>query len=195
MNTEERKINIRTAKLEDAQDILDIYSYYVKNSSLTFEYEVPTEEEFKQRMVHVLEFYPYLVAESENEIIGYAYAGRFQPRDAYAWVAEMSIYLKNDVRGKGVGKSLYQLLESILKEQHIIKTIAHITLPVDKYSDFGSVPFHEKMGYQMVGKIDYLGYKFGRWYTGTYMDKLIGTPLDNMPKIRSFDTVREKYGL
>lgn len=189
------RIEIRTAKVDDAQEILNIYAYYVQHSSLTFEYEVPTVDEFKHRIAHVLEFYPYLVAESENGIIGYAYAGRFQPRAAYAWDAEMSIYLKNDVRGHGVGKSLYQLLESILREQHIIKTIAHITLPVDEYSDFGSIQFHERMGYHMAGRIDYLGYKFGRWYTGTYMDKLIGTPLDNMPDICSFDSVRDKFGL
>ncbi len=194
MSSEER-VDIRTANLDDAQDILNIYAYYVKHSSLTFEYEVPTVDEFKGRMEHILEFYPYLIAESKNGIIGYAYAGRFQPRAAYAWNAEMSIYLNKNVRGQGIGKSLYQLLEGILREQHIIKTIAHITLPVDEYSDFGSIQFHERMGYHMVGKIDYLGYKFGRWYTGTYMDKLIAAPLDNMPEICSFNSVRDKFGL
>lgn len=192
---DEKKINIRVATLDDAQDILNIYSYYVEHSSLTFEYDVPTLEEFKGRISKTLEFYPYLVAELDGEIIGYAYAGRFHPRAAYAWDAEMSIYLKKDVRGRGIGKNLYLLLENILKEQHIIKTIAHITLPVDEYSDFNSMQFHEHMGYHLAGRIDYLGYKFGRWYTGTYMDKLIGTPLDNMPEVCSFNEVRDKFGL
>ena len=189
------KVNIRVATLDDAQAILDIYSYYVTNSSLTFEYEIPTLDEFKNRISKVLEFYPYLVAELNGEIVGYAYASRFQTRAAYAWNAEMSIYLKNNTLRQGIGKSLYILLEKVLREQNIVKTIAHITLPVDKYSDFNSVQFHEHMGYNFVGKIDYLGYKFNRWYTGTYMDKLIGVPLENMPNVCAFNTVRNKFGL
>ncbi|MEI3162538.1 MAG: N-acetyltransferase family protein [Lachnospirales bacterium] len=191
----EEDINIRVATLDDAQNILNIYGYYVEHSSLTFEYEVPTVSEFKNRMSKTLEMYPYLVAELNNEIVGYAYAGRFQTRAAYAWNAEMSIYLKKDICRKGIGRKLYCLLEDILKEQHIIKTIAHITLPVDEYSDFNSMQFHKSMGYSLVGKIDYLGYKFGRWYTGTYMDKLIGVPSDNVPDICSFNEVRNKFGL
>lgn len=191
----EKDLNIRLATLDDAQDILNIYGYYVAHSSLTFEYEVPTVDEFKRRISHILEFYPYLVAESEEGIIGYAYAGRFQVRAAYAWDAEVSIYLRNDVCRQGIGKRLYLLLEDILRAQHIVKTIAHITLPVDEYSDFNSMQFHERMGYRLAGQIDYLGYKFHRWYTGIYMDKLIGTPLDTMPDVRSFHDVKDKFKL
>ena len=192
MNTE---ITIRTVTIDDAQALLDIYAYYVKNSSLTFEYEVPTIEEFKNRITHTLEIYPYLVAQSGDEIIGYAYAGRFHTRDAYAWDVEMSIYLKKNIRRQGIGKRLYSLLEEILKEQNIIKTLAHITLPVDEYSDFNSMQFHERMGYHLVGQFDHIGYKFGRWYSTIYMDKMIGVPLDDMPAIRSFHEVRANFGL
>lgn len=82
-----------------------------------------------------------------------------------------------------------------MKEQHIVKTIAHITLTVDDYLDFNSMQFHEEIGYHLVRQIDYLGYKFGRWYIGTYMDKLIGIPMDNMPEIRSFNEDRAKFKL
>lgn len=192
MNT---KIAIRTAKPDDAQALLDIYAYYVEHTTLTFEYEVPTVEDFQGRITHILEHYPYLAAESDGEIIGYAYAGRFHPRAAYEWNAEMTIYLKPDVRRQGVGRKLYSLIEEILKEQGIVKTIAIITMPIDEYSDFNSMQFHESMGYQLSCRMDHCGYKFERWYSIIYMDKVIGTPAEKMCHIRDFEEVRGKFGI
>lgn len=189
------KINIRVARIEDAKELLNIYAYYVLNSSLTFEYEVPTLEEFQNRIANTLKTYPYLVAELDNQIVGYAYASRFHARAAYAWNAEMSIYLnKNNLRC-GVGKKLYTLLEEILKAQGVVKTIALITVPEDKYSDFGSMQFHEKMGYNHVGQLIACGYKFGHWYSTLYMDKLIQLPKNNVSPIKTFDEVRENFEL
>ena len=182
----DKKMKIRVAKIEDAQALLDIYAYYVEHSALTFEYEVPSLEEFQGRIKHVLEHYPYLVAEADDEIIGYAYAGRFHPRAAYAWNAEMTIYLKQNMRRCGVGRKLYSALEEILKEQGIVKTIAIITLPIDEYSDFNSMQFHERMGYHLAGRMDYCGHKFGRWYSIIYMDKIVGIPAEEMCKIKDF---------
>lgn len=192
MNT---NIRIRTAKLEDAPALLEIYGYYIEHSTLTFEYEVPSVEEFQGRMAHIMEHYPYLVIECDDEIVGYSYAGRYHPRAAYEWNAEMTIYLKKGIRRKGIGRQVYTLLESILKEQGIVKTIASITLPIDEYSDFNSMQFHERMGYTLAGRMDYCGYKFGRWYSVIYMDKLIGTPADEMEHIKDFEEVREQFGL
>ena len=186
---------IRTAKTEDAQKLLDIYSYYVENSALTFEYETPSVSEFQKRIENTLKTYPYLVAEIDNEIVGYAYAGRFHPRAAYSWNAEMTIYLKKDVRRQGIGKKLYSLLEEILKEQGIVKTVALITFPSDEYSNFNSMQFHEKMGYNHAGRMEYCGYKFDRWYTTLHMDKIIGKPENNMKAIKTFDEVKSKFGL
>jgi len=188
-------IVIRTAKMEDAKALLDIYAYYVKHSALTFEYEVPSKEDFQNRIAHTLEHYPYLVAESEGEIIGYSYAGRFQPRAAYAWNAEMTIYLKEGVRRQGLGRRLYTQMEEILKKQGIVKLIAVITLPVDAYSDFHSMQFHEKMGFRLAGRMEYCGFKFNRWYTTICMDKLIGISKEKMEAIQDFDAVREKFQL
>lgn len=184
------KINIREANVNDAKDLLDIYSYYVKNTAVTFEYEIPTLEEFQNRISHTLEKYPYLVAESEKGILGYAYAGKYHPRAAFAWSAELAIYLKKDIRQAGIGRKLYTRLEEILKKQGVVKTIAHITMPIDEFSDFNSMQFHEKMGYKLVGKFENIGYKFGRWYSTIWMDKMIGTPKENMQEIKSFDEVR-----
>lgn len=188
-------IKIRTADVADAQALLDIYGYYVENTALTFEYEVPTLENFQSRIAHIQEHYPYLVAELDGEIIGYAYAGRFHSRAAYGWNAEMTIYLKHDIRRQGVGKALYRLLEDILTQQGIVKAIAVITFPSDEYSDFNSMQFHEKMGYHLAGRMDFCGHKFGRWYSTIYMDKIIGTPSEKMNNIKDFEKIRENFGL
>lgn len=88
------EIKIRTAKVEDAEKLLDIYSYYVKKTAVTFEYEVPSVEEFQERIRHISSHYPYLIAEEEGEIIGYSYADRLRPRAAFGWDVEVTIYLK-----------------------------------------------------------------------------------------------------
>ena len=186
---------IRAATPEDAPALLEIYRFYVEHTTLTFEYETPTAAQFRSRIAKTLEFYPYLVAESGGEILGYAYAGRFHPRAAYAWTAELSIYLKQDRRRSGLGRRLYTLLEDILRAQHMVKTLARITAPTDAYSDFGSVPFHQRMGCRLSGRTDDLGYKFGRWYALLTMDKRIGQPLAVMPEPLPFSAVREQFAL
>ena len=85
-------ITIRDAKIEEAKRILEIYDYYVKNTSITFEYETPTLEEFQKRMEKTMRRYPYLVIEREGQIEGYAYAGPFVGRAAYDWSCETTIY-------------------------------------------------------------------------------------------------------
>ena len=157
-------IRIRTATTEDAEELLGIYTYYIKNTAVTFEYEVPSPEEFQERIRHILEHYPYLVAESDGEIIGYSYAGRFHPRAAFAWDVEMTVYLKHEIRRTGVGRKLYTLMEKILQKQGIVNTISLITKPIDAYSDYNSVQFHEKMGYTYAGELKNCGYKFNKWY-------------------------------
>ena len=102
---------IRIAELQDAEKILDIYKFYVENTDITFEYDVPTIEEFKNRMKNTLAKYPYIVAEDEGNILGYAYAGAFKSRKAYDWSVETSIYVKNGAAGHGIGTQLYNELE------------------------------------------------------------------------------------
>ena len=96
-------ITIRTANLDDAAALLAVYAPYVEQTAITFEYEVPSLEEFRGRIAHTLRRYPYLAAEESGEILGYAYTGPFGERAAYSWAVETSIYLRQDVRGQGLG--------------------------------------------------------------------------------------------
>ncbi len=192
---QEKDVRIRAAVPEDAQALLDIYCYYVQNTAVTSEHEVPTEEEFRSRIARVLEYYPYLVAECDGEIIGYAYASRFHPRAAYAWTVEMSIYLKKDMRRGGLGRRLYGLLEAILAKQNVVKAIACIIKPTDELANFNSAQFHERLGYRTAGVLAESGYKFGRWYSVLYMDKSLGKTRVDMPPTRAFAEVRGEFGL
>lgn len=109
MNME--SITIRRVQKKDAAALLEIYRPYVENTAITFEYDVPSLKEFEGRIESITEFYPYLAAENTSgEIVGYAYAGRFHPRAAYQWSAESTVYLRQDARGQGIGRLLYQAL-------------------------------------------------------------------------------------
>ena len=169
-------ITIRVASLEDATKLLEIYEYYIKNTAITFEFEVPTLTEFEKRIEATLQNYPYLVAEVDGEIAGYVYASRFRSRAAYDWCAETSIYLDTKYQRLGLGKKLYEQLEEILQKQNITNLYACIAVPVeeDEYLDRNSEYFHEAMGYKTVGNFYKCGSKFGRWYNLISMEKIIG---------------------
>lgn len=190
------EVTIRVADVNDVSALLDIYRYYVEQTAITYDYELPTVEEFTEKMVHTLKTYPYLVAELNGRIVGYAYASRFQSRSGYNWDAEMTIYVDVNSRGHRVGQKLYTLLEQILKEQGVVKEIALVTPPDDEFGTrYNSMHFHEKMGYRLVGKIEPCGFKFNRWFNTIIMDKIINEPTENMKSIKTFNEVREKFGL
>ena len=160
-------INIRTASPSDAPALLSIYAPYVENTAITFEYTVPTPEDFRERIARTLDRYPYLVAQLNGTVMGYAYASAFHPRAAYDWSAEVSIYVSEDARGSGIGTRLYAALEDILKQQNIVNVNACIAFP-----NPGSISFHEKLGYQTVGHFTKCGYKLGRWWDMIWMEKM-----------------------
>ena len=127
MNQNEKKeMKIRIAKEEDAEALLAIYAPYIEHTVITYEYDVPTVEEFRGRIRHVLERYPYLVAELNGEICGYAYASAFHDRPAGGWNVETSIYVDQNKKGIGIGTALYDKLEKILKRQNILNMNACI---------------------------------------------------------------------
>lgn len=169
-------ITTRTATPADAKALLAIYTTYVEHTAITFEYDVPTLEKFKSRIQTTLQKFPYIIAEEDNQILGYAYASPFKERAAYGWSVETSIYVKQNERQKGIGRLLYEKLEEILKKQGILNVNACIGYPQieDEYLTQDSVRFHEKLGYSMVGTFHKCGYKFGRWYDMVWMEKFIG---------------------
>lgn len=181
-------VTIRTATPIDAAEILAVYAPYVKQTAITFEYEVPSLEEFAGRIVRTLERYPYLVALSEGKIVGYAYVSPFHARPAYDWAVETSIYVRMDCKRMGIGHKLYEALEETLKRQGILNMEACIAYPEtpDEYLTRDSVAFHEKKGYRMVGEFYQCGYKFNRWYNMVWMEKFIGEHKENQPPVIPF---------
>ena len=169
-------ISIRFAKPEDAKELLKIYAYYVTDTAISFETEVPSEEEFKLRIEEVLKSYPFIVACKDDEILGYAYLHSFVGRKAYELSAETNIYLNPDKKKMGIGKKLYSVLEDIAKAQNITNLYSCIGYvdKEDEYLNNNSVQFHEHIGFRMVGKFENCGHKFGRWYHMVWMEKIIG---------------------
>lgn len=191
------RMNIRCARKEDAARLLEIYAPYVEKTAITFEYDVPTAEEFVARMERVMEKYPYLVAERDGEILGYAYAASFHLRAAYGWCAETSIYVDMGRRGGGIGGALYQKLEEALAAQGILNLNACIGFadPEDEYLKNDSVSFHAHFGYVMVGRFHRCGWKFGRWYDMVWMEKMLGKHGTQIQPVKRFDEVKEELGL
>ncbi len=169
-------MEIREARIEDAAALLDIYRPYVEKTAISFEWEVPSLEEFTSRIENTLKRFPYLVAVIGDEIVGYAYVSSFKDRAAYDWCVETSIYVKEGMTHKGIGKALHQVLEERVKLIGILNMYACIacTKEEDEYLDNNSVEFHQHMGYRIVGTFNKCGLKFGRWYDMVWMERLIG---------------------
>lgn len=169
-------ISIRSANPEDAKELLKIYAYYVTDTAISFETEVPSEEEFKLRIEEVLKSYPFIVACKNDEILGYAYLHSFVGRKAYELSAETTIYLNPDKKKMGIGRKLYSVLEDIAKAQNITNLYSCIGYVdrEDEYLNNNSAQFHEHIGFRMVGKFENCGHKFGRWYHMVWMEKIIG---------------------
>lgn len=184
-------ITIRTAAPRDAAALLAIYAPYVEKTAITFEYDVPSPQEFEGRIARTLRRYPYLVAEAGGRPAGYAYAGPFQERAAYGWAAEASVYVRWDARWQGIGKALYRALERCLAAQGILNLNACIACPTgeDPYLDRNSIGFHRHMGYRLVGEFRQCGCKFGRWYNMAWMEKHIGAHPADPPMPRAFPEV------
>ena len=174
----ENNVIIRAASLEDAPRLSEIYSYYILKTAVSFEYDPPIAEEFAGRMASTMDKFPYLVAEADGTVIGYAYAQQLGLRSAYRYSVELSIYLDRDARGAGVGRALYERMEEALRVQGMHNLYADIARPVsadDPYLTHASLRFHEAMGFVPNGVFSRCGYKFSRWYDTVWMEKIIGT--------------------
>lgn len=183
-------ITLRTATPADAAALLAIYKPYVEQTAITFEWEVPTLEEFTNRIQTTLKKFPYIVAELNGQPVGYAYASPFKARAAYQWAIETSIYVAMGYHKMGIGKALLLKLEELLAAQGVLNSNACIAYPAveDEYLTRNSVQFHEKMGYRLVGEFHQCGYKFNRWYNMVWMEKMIGDHVDHQPPVQNFSS-------
>lgn len=181
MNTiarnDESAIRIRLATPHDAAAICDIYTPYVLTTAVTFDITPPSTEEMSAKIETILKERPFLVAEEDGAILGFSYASAFRPREAYVHAIETSVYIRQDYKGKGLGRRLYTALEEILRLQHVYTANACISYiePPDEYSPATSRLFHERMGYEQCAHIPNCGRKFDRWYGIIWMQKQLST--------------------
>lgn len=152
-------MKLRLAQKSDASRILEIYGEYIRETVITFEITVPTEEEFWTRIQTVSKTSPWIVAEVEGEIAGYAYAGKHRDREAYQWSVEPSVYLDSRFHKRGVGTLLYKMLFKILRLQGFYNAYAGITLPNE-----ASVGLHESLGFKHLGTYKNIGHKMRKWH-------------------------------
>ena len=163
-------IEIRNAQFEDAANLGAIYAPYVEKTAITFETQVPTVEDFENRIKKTMKKFPYLVAIEEGQIVGYAYASTYYARAAYDWTVELSVYVQKEARGKGVGTLLYTALEEELTARGFKNFLACIALP-----NPASIALHERRGYEQVAHFKKVGYKFGTWHDIVWLQKsLVG---------------------
>ncbi len=160
----EKQITIRPIQISDAAEVLEIYRPYIENTNITFEYFVPGLSEWKKRINDYTQQFPWLVAECDGKIAGYAYASKHRERVAYSWCCESSVYLSEEFQGRGIAKVLYERLFEILKKQGYINVYAILTSP-----NPASEKFHETFGFYDVGKFHKAGFKFGEWHNTRWM--------------------------
>lgn len=186
---------IRIAKEDAAEELLKIYSYYVKNTAITFEQKVPSLEEFSNRIKETLINYPYLVAVVDGKIVGYIYASRFRTRESYICSASTSIYIEKSYQRKGIGKKLYSELCNILLKQNITNVYAGAADPIeeDEYLTHNSEYFHKSMGFEIVAKYNKCAIKFGKWYNLIEMEKIIGEHSNQQKDFIPFKSLEKNF--
>ena len=164
---------IRDTKIQDAKSLVEIYAPYVKNTAVSFEYKVPSVEEFEERIRHITEKYQYIVCLKNGKIVGYAYASAYSSRESYNWTATSSIYVDKEFRRQGIGSLLYKELEDRLRKLGIVNLLAGVayTEAEDKYLSKDSYNFHIKMGYEKVAHMKGIGKKFDNWYDLIWLQK------------------------
>jgi L-amino acid N-acyltransferase YncA len=150
---------IRPATAEDAATCAEIYAHYVRTTAITFETEPPSAAQMAGRISSALERYAWLVLEERGRVVGYAYAGAFNPREAYRFTCEVSVYLATDQRGSGRGRALYEALLPALRTRGFRRAIALVAQP-----NPASDRLHESFGFAPVGTFTKVGWKLGTWH-------------------------------
>lgn len=177
---------IRLVGMSDVEQIIKIYAPYVENTIVSFESEVPTIKEMRERIRNICEKYPYLVYLSDNQIVAYAYASKYRDRAAYCYDVEISVYSLPEYHGKGIAHKLYECLFAILREQGFYNAYAGCSLPNEK-----SINFHKKFGFTCIGVYHNVGYKFGSWHDVMWLEKAIMPHCKNPKAVKSIGELPE----
>ena len=159
---------IRPATSQDAIQITDIYNYYIQNTTVTFEKTPVSASEMERRITQTQVKYPWLVKESDNQILGYAYATDWKPRGAYRHSVESTVYLRHGHSGKRIGSELYSDLIHRVKKLQVHTIIGGIAQPNE-----GSIALHEKFGFKKVAHFKEVGYKFENWVDVAYWQLIL----------------------
>ncbi len=168
----------------DATGCLEIYSPYVRATAVSLEEAVPTAEQIATRIGRISAAYPWLVAEQDGDVAGFAYASRHRERASYRWAADVSVYVADAHRRRGVARGLYLTLFELLEAQNLRMVVAGITVP-----NAASVALHESLGFTLVGIYRRIGYKVGGWQdVGWWQldlgDRGEGAPPEPAPPVR-----------
>ena len=170
-------LSFRPATPADIPAILSLYAPFVQNTTVTFEYEVPSLDAFRQRFLRITRNFPWYVCEDAGGVIGYAYADHAFERAAFAWDADLSVYIHPDYHHRGIGSKFYQLLESDLEAKGYHNLYALITGENDK-----SRLFHEALGFVLLGTLPATGFKHGKWLSLYWYGKRL-RPIDEKPTV------------
>ncbi len=161
---------VRIATEADVAAVRAIYAPYVVDTAISFETEPPSEEELRSRMTTTLATGAWLVCESDGDVVGYAYAGRFHARRAYQWTVETTVYVRGDRHRRGVGRGLYTALLDCVTLQGFRTAVAIIALP-----NPSSVALHERLGFTCAGVLPAVGWKHGAWHDVGWWTRALAT--------------------
>ncbi|SDI11728.1 arsinothricin resistance N-acetyltransferase ArsN1 family B [Pseudomonas abietaniphila] len=171
--------NVRVATPADASAIQAIYAPMVLDTVISFELIPPTVDDMAARIAATLPTHPYLVAEVEGKVVGYAYASQHRAREAYRWSVDVTVYVDPVVHRNGVGRALYQQLLPLLEKQGFHAAYAGIALP-----NAGSIGIHEALGFTHIGTYPEVGFKHGQWHSVGYWRKplcAVTPPIEIIP--------------
>ena len=164
---------IRSVTLDDARAVAKIYAPFVADAATSFETIPPDAAEIQRRIKDKTPKYPWLVFETGDMVLGYAYGSEHRTRQAYQWSADVSVYTHERARKRGVGRALYTVLLDLLRRQGYFNAYAGITLP-----NPASVGLHEAMGFTPVGVYSRVGYKLARWHDVMWLQLRLSEELE-----------------
>ncbi len=159
---------IRNVSTTDVPQIINIYNYYVANTTITFEEKCITADEMQLRINEYTREYPWLVYEEKGIVLGYCYATKWRVRSAYKYSVETTVYIDKEHHGKGIGTKLYKELIKQCKNKGLHVLVAGIALPNEK-----SQGLHEKMGFKKIAQFEEIGRKFDRWIDVGYWENKV----------------------